>query len=90
MKSSFFAKVRKYVINRTALGIVLGGTAGYLYYYYVGCSSGSCPITSSPTGSVIYGTLIGGLVLHKPLKKVKASEEQSSDESMPPEAPDQK
>lgn len=37
----------------------LGGVAGFLFYTFIGCSSGTCPITSSPVGSTIYGALIG-------------------------------
>jgi len=37
----------------------IGAVAGFLFYKFVGCSSGACPITSSPVGSTIYGLLIG-------------------------------
>lgn len=43
------------------LGILLGALGGYLYWRYVGCSTGTCPITSSPGISSIYGAIIGGL-----------------------------
>jgi hypothetical protein len=29
-------------------GIAIGGISGFLYYYFIGCSSGSCAITSKP------------------------------------------
>lgn len=44
------------------LGGVAGAVGGYLYYYFVGCNSGTCPITSSPLMSVIWGALLGGLL----------------------------
>lgn len=44
------------------LGAFVGAIAGYLYWLYIGCSSGTCPITSSPTMSTIYGILMGGLL----------------------------
>jgi len=44
------------------LGLALGGAAGFLYYYFVGCASGTCPITSSPYGSVLYGAVMGALI----------------------------
>ena len=44
---------------KTLIGIVIGGIAGYLYYYFIGCNSGSCPITSNPWNSVFYGSLLG-------------------------------
>ncbi|HEY9072331.1 MAG TPA: DUF6132 family protein [Candidatus Ozemobacteraceae bacterium] len=37
----------------------VGAAAGFLFYKFIGCSSGTCPITSSPVGSTIYGLLIG-------------------------------
>lgn len=40
-------------------GIALGATAGYLYWSYIGCVSGTCPITSSPVNSTAYGALMG-------------------------------
>jgi len=48
--------------NRLAIiGIVAGAVGGYLYYYFVGCSSGTCPITSRPLNSTVYGAVMGGL-----------------------------
>jgi len=46
-----------------SIGLVLGAIAGYLYYYYIGCSSGSCAITSKPLNSTIYGSVMGALAL---------------------------
>ena len=48
----------------TLIGIVLGAIAGYLYYHYVGCDSGSCAITSKPLNSILYGAVMGGLFLN--------------------------
>ncbi|WP_294672743.1 hypothetical protein [uncultured Fluviicola sp.] len=42
-------------------GGIAGAFAGFLYWKYVGCSSGSCPITSKPLNSSIYGSLLGAL-----------------------------
>ena len=44
------------------LGVTIGGLAGFLYFYYIGCNSGSCPITSSATGTIITGGLLGLLI----------------------------
>lgn len=46
------------------IGIVIGATAGYLYWYYVGCMSGSCAITSSPVNSSLYGGVLGALLVN--------------------------
>jgi hypothetical protein len=44
------------------IGIVLGAVAGYLYYYYIGCRSGSCAINSNPYFSTLWGAVIGYLL----------------------------
>lgn len=44
-----------------ALSIIAGGGAGFAYYYFIGCSSGTCPISSDPWISTAYGALIGVL-----------------------------
>lgn len=48
----------------TILGVLAGAIAGYLYYHYIGCVSGSCMITSRPLNSTLYGALLGGLLLN--------------------------
>lgn len=35
----------------TGLGFIARALAGYVYYYYVGCASGTCAITSKPLNS---------------------------------------
>jgi flagellar basal body-associated protein FliL len=54
----------KKAIIITTIGIVIGAVAGYLYYFYVGCSSGTCAITSKPLNSTLYGAVMGGLVFN--------------------------
>lgn len=46
----------------TIMGVVIGATAGYFYWQFIGCNSGSCAITSKPFNNTIYGALMGGLV----------------------------
>ncbi len=46
----------------TIAGVLLGALGGYFYYVFVGCASGTCAITSSPTISTLYGALMGGLL----------------------------
>lgn len=45
-----------------AIGVVLGGVAGYMYWYYIGCASGTCAITSIWYRSALYGMLMGGFL----------------------------
>jgi len=56
--------------KRELIGITLGALAGFLYWKFVGCSSGTCMITSRPINSTLYGALIGFLVLGI-FKKIK-------------------
>jgi hypothetical protein len=45
------------------VAFIAGGAAlGFLYYYLVGCRSGTCPLTSNPYISTAYGALIGLLL----------------------------
>jgi UDP-N-acetylmuramyl pentapeptide phosphotransferase/UDP-N-acetylglucosamine-1-phosphate transferase len=46
------------------IGIILGATAGFLYWNFVGCSSGTCMITSKPINSSLYGGLMGYLLFN--------------------------
>lgn len=46
------------------VGAFLGGIGGYCYWYFIGCSSGTCPITSSPLMSTIWGSVLGSLILN--------------------------
>jgi hypothetical protein len=49
-------------------GVFIGAIAGYLYYHFVGCASGTCAITSKQLNSSLYGAVMGGL-LFSVLKK---------------------
>lgn len=54
------------------IGVVAGAVAGWLYWKFVGCVSGTCAITSKPVNSSLYGALMGGLLfsIFKPNKKI--------------------
>jgi hypothetical protein len=61
LKSSYFLK--------PFLGVVIGGVAGFLYYHFVGCSSGSCAITGNPFMSTIAGSSLGFFILNSSCSK---------------------
>lgn len=51
------------------VGALLGAVGGFAYWHFVGCQSGTCPITSSPYISTIYGAVLGALLLSMFKKK---------------------
>ncbi|RYY40859.1 MAG: hypothetical protein EOO08_05885 [Chitinophagaceae bacterium] len=48
--------------TRYLIGAFAGALAGYLYWRYVGCLTGSCAITSNPLRSTLYFASIGALL----------------------------
>lgn len=50
------------VTMKLVLFVLGGALSGYLYYRFVGCRSGACPITSSPIVSSLYGAMMGFLL----------------------------
>lgn len=51
------------------MGLLVGGGLGFSYYYFIGCRTGTCPITSSPWISTVYGSLIGVIIAWPGAKK---------------------
>ncbi|MFC2129962.1 DUF6132 family protein [Bacteroidota bacterium] len=66
---------------KLAIGAGAGALLGYAYYYFIGCSSGSCPITSNWHISTMYGAVMG-ILLAFPIKKkaVKDDKEESKED----------
>ena len=52
--------LKKY--KKDLIGIAFGAIAGFFYWKLIGCSSGTCAITSKPFNSTLYGALMGFLV----------------------------
>ncbi|VBB45078.1 conserved hypothetical protein [uncultured Paludibacter sp.] len=57
------------------LGAFVGAVGGFLYYYFVGCVSGTCPITSNPYISIAWGAVMGYLIFDMFKKKEKKDEQ---------------
>ena len=57
-----FRQYSRKSIGLFVAAVVLGAVAGYLYYHFVGCRTGTCYITSNPWRSSLYGAVLGGLL----------------------------
>lgn len=53
--------MKKHALN--ILGALLGAVGGFAYYHYIGCSTGTCPISSNPYISIAYGAVLGVLLV---------------------------
>ncbi len=63
--------LKKVNLRKLGLGVILGGAIGFAYYYFIGCKSGTCAITSSPVNSTLYGVMLGALWTFPTKKKKK-------------------
>jgi hypothetical protein len=61
-------------------GAVIGGIAGYVYWKYVGCLTGTCAITSNPIRSTIYFAMLGAFFFGLFKKEHKIKPIEKSDE----------
>jgi cell division protein FtsW (lipid II flippase) len=54
---------------KTSLFLLIGGIGGFAYYYFIGCNTGTCPITGNPYISTSYGMLMGLIISFDSKKK---------------------
>jgi hypothetical protein len=68
--------MKKYsnILLKRFLPVLAGAVVGYMYYYYIGCNNGHCPISSDPLISTVYGGVIG-LLIAIPAKSKKKEDE---------------
>jgi hypothetical protein len=59
------SRLKKIFTLRLLIGLFAGGILGFAYYYFIGCNTGTCAITSNPVRMTAYGMLFGALLLSK-------------------------
>jgi len=47
---------------RIVIGIVIGGALGFANYKFIGCRTGTCPLSSNPWVSTVVGMVFGGSI----------------------------
>lgn len=50
---------------RMLVGAMTGAVVGMLYWTYIGCNNGTCPLTNTPTKTVAFFTIMGALFTRK-------------------------
>ncbi len=72
----------KLILNNklTIIGFLIGAVGGYAYYYFVGCASGTCAITSKPLNSTLYGAIMGGILFSGFKKPTHATDREKTTE----------
>lgn len=62
------------------VGISIGAIAGFSYWYFIGCTSGTCPIQSHWHTSTLYGGLLGYILPNGPKRKSDKKESEKPEE----------
>lgn len=60
--------LRSWYFWKPVSAVILGGLAGFLYYFYIGCASGTCGITSNPFSSILMGGAMGYFIANSPCR----------------------
>lgn len=47
------------LLKRIGLGLLVGGSLGFLYQKLIGCRTGTCPLTATPLRAIVYGGVMG-------------------------------
>ncbi len=66
-----FSVTRRRYLYVVGAFTLVGVLAGYAYFYFIGCRTGSCAITSNPYMSMAWGGILGYLLPDFFVKKGK-------------------
>jgi hypothetical protein len=80
INSTAIMKFDKKKVFTVSIGVAVGLIGGYAYWHFVGCTSGTCPLTSNWYSSTLVGGLFGYLISDsfKSKKKEEISETQNT------------
>lgn len=69
-------RIKSLLLNPRILGSIAGLLGGYLYYTEIGCKQGTCPITSNPWLTMLWGGTMGYLIgdMFRPKTSKRATE----------------
>jgi uncharacterized membrane protein YedE/YeeE len=70
--------IKNYLNIKTIASILAGAVIGFGYYYFVGCRTGTCPISGNPYISTLYGAMIGLLFVFPSKKKKEKIDENNN------------
>jgi hypothetical protein len=62
---TFLKKALNNLTYRIIFGAVIGAFAGWLYWEFIGCNGGSCPLTNNLYKTIVLFTLLGGFMARK-------------------------
>ena len=65
-QTPFKERIKTWDFWKPVLFTGIGGLGGFLYYYYVGCASGTCGITANPYASIAFGGFLGYFIVNRP------------------------
>ncbi len=68
----------KKIPYKTIIFTLAGALAGFLYAYFIGCKTGTCPITSNKFVATVFMGLFGFILSLDNGKKQKGEEENGS------------
>ncbi len=54
------------MMQKTIFAMLVGGALGFAAYWFIGCTTGACPLTSNPWVSTFLGLALGAMFGFKP------------------------
>jgi hypothetical protein len=66
LRDGWVRLIKSPAFRRSALGILIGGTGGFLYYYFKDCDPSVCTIAGNPYYSTLWGGFMGWFMVNSP------------------------